>query len=91
MRSKTYLFKQLASHFNREDVRLGRHGIDDETYGRKSMIYLFFIQKNWGVTRSQLACLLRGWGFKPNMEYGLPAHDALEVQVSYFKGSHWDE
>ena len=91
MKSKTYLFKQLAAHFNREDVRIGRHGIHDETYGPKSMIYLFAIQRRWGVTRDDMARLLRLWGFKPNMRYGSPECDALEVQVSYFKGHHWDE
>ena len=90
MKSKKVLFNVLGEGFRKTDVGIGKYGIDDETYGKKSFIYFFNISYNWGVGRETFEDLLRRWGFKPNRKY-CPRGDATEVQVSYFKGWHWDE
>jgi hypothetical protein len=95
MKSKKALFEFLATRFNKTGVQLGAHGISDETYGRKSMIYLWNIQEEWGVSRDEMDRILGVAGFKVNRRYGRmdnkDLYGATEVQVSYFKGHHWDE
>ena len=91
MKSKKVLFELMAQRFpTKAPIRIGTYSIDDETYGRKSFIYFFNIESNWGMSRPAFEELLRGWGFKPNRRYATNM-DATEVQVSYFKGWHWDE
>ena len=66
---------------------LKQRGIQNETYGRQSMIYI-----SWGDagTRKQAESELRLMGWKPDPRYS-PGSGTSEVQVSYFKGYHWDE
>lgn len=95
MKSKTALFRFLATRFNKPGVNMNTHGISNETYGPKSMIYFWSITEHWGVTRKEFERILGDEGFKCNRRYGIVAgrdpFDATEVQVSYFKGYHWDE
>jgi|WetSurSiteA1Bulk_404760.scaffolds.fasta_scaffold48747_2 hypothetical protein len=89
MKSKTALFAALAeitgdATFVTEGLR--HHRVSDETFGRKSFIYLF-AKKD---TRKQLYRELVNRGFKAT----LTDHrddSPIDVQVSYFKGWHWDE
>jgi hypothetical protein len=62
-------------------------GLDNEVYGRKAMIYVTFdTQEN----RRNAERTLRDQGFKVSDTYD-PKRNTAEVQVSYFKGWHWDE
>ncbi|MEF8794018.1 hypothetical protein [Thiohalorhabdus sp.] len=68
-----------------------KHGLNhvkvsDETYGKRSMIYLS--ARGW-QERIELERQLKRNGFHPQEDYGVPGK--LEVQVSYFKGKNWDE
>lgn len=62
-------------------------GWSDETYGRDSMIYI-----QWGspTERKEWEEKLEDAGFKVNRRYW-PGSSTSEIQVSYFKGTHWDE
>ena len=62
-------------------------GFLNETYGSKSMIYPRF-----GSVADRLTgeVQLENAGFKVNKNYH-PGSATTEVQVSYFKGWHWDE
>jgi len=97
MKSKTELFKFLARTFNKNFVRIGNHGISDETYGKDSRIYLWNVNERWGITRNELESKLKDEGFKVHSNYGraispeVKDYDTVEVSVSYFKGWHWDE
>jgi len=96
MKSKKKLFKFLSERFNKTGVTLGKFSISDETYGKKSCIYLWNISSVWGVTRTEMVRILKDEGFQVNARYGqssmgLKPLDATEVTVSYFKGHHWDE
>ena len=92
MKSKKKLFEFLASWFGLDpaSVEIGRRGISDETYGRVSMIYLWNIPAMWKVSREEMRDALVGAGFKVSRGWG-DGSDGLEVQVSFFKGWHWDE
>jgi hypothetical protein len=90
MKSKKVLFELLEKEFGEVGVDIAKFGIDDETYGKRSFIYFFNIMTNWSVNRERFEDLLRKWGFKPNRNY-CRGNDHTEVQVSYFKGWHWDE
>jgi hypothetical protein len=59
----------------------------NETYGRKSMIYL---DAPTPSDRQGWERALEREGFKVHRSYW-PGSATLEVQVSYFKGWHWDE
>ena len=85
LKSKTKLFEYLSKKYNRP-VELDAAGVGDETYGRQSMIYITW--ENFGTTKEEGERGLKEAGFtvhKYDPDY------ASEVQVSYFKGSHWDE
>lgn len=90
MKSKKRLFELIAGRFDKDGVRIGNYSIDDETYGNQSMIYFFNIEKEWGISRKEFEWFLMDNGFKVNLRYW-PGQDATEVQVSYFKGHHWNE
>lgn len=90
MKSKKILFGLLEKHFGVSGLDIGNHSISDETYGRLSMLYFYNINTVWGMSRGDFENLLKGWGFKVNPRWFKEA-DATEVQVSYFKGHHWDE
>ena len=61
--------------------------IGNETYGRKSMVY---IQAPDLATRHRLEKFLVSKGAKVDRSYS-PSGSTTEVQVSYFKGWHWNE
>jgi hypothetical protein len=89
MKSKKQLFEVLEKIIGQEfDLRTG--GVSDETYGKKSFIYLWDVKDNFGVEREKLELALEAEGFKVMRDY-YPGSQTLEIQVSYFKGWHWDE
>ncbi len=87
-KSKAQLFKDLEKidpdRFKGAD--LGRPYISDETYGKDSMIYV-----TWETpeARKEGERVLQKLGYKINDRYS-PGGRTSEVQVSYFKGWHWD-
>ncbi len=89
MKSKKRLFEALTMYFqNGEYIEKGLKatGIHDETYGRKSCIY---IDTKNTEERKNLTGYLDMKGFKVNHNYW-PGSATLEVQVSYFKGNQWN-
>lgn len=104
MKSKTLLFALLETlsgtdptfaHF----VGIGKEGlkhkqVSDETYGPHSMIYLFWPHLN---ARNAGEKTLADHGFRVSPDYcrksGNCREDSprSEIQVSYFRGYHWDE
>jgi len=89
MKSKTELFKRLSDHFDKGLPHIGSHSISDETYGKRSFLYFYNLQRIWGMTRKQFESMLTIWGYKVNSNWSIDS-DATEVQVSYFKGHNWD-
>ena len=90
MKSKKALFEALDLYFatNRfTQEKLKAKGVSNETYGRKSCIYV-----NCGVplVRDQVELYLTMRGFKVNRNYDRDGAWA-EINVSYFKGNNWDE
>jgi len=63
------------------------YGIGNETYGRDSMVYVYTPDN---ATRKRLERFLAARGFKVCRDYW-PGSGVAEVQVSYFKGHHWNE
>lgn len=62
----------------------------DETYGTKSMLY--FSAEKGNVSFQSILRLLRDSGCQPNLDWNRSdSRDCFEVQVSYFKGYHWDQ
>jgi hypothetical protein len=89
MKSKKKLFEALTTFFqNGEYIEKGLKaaGISNETYGRKSCIY---IDTKSTLERTNLTGYLCGKGFKVNYDYW-PGSSTLEVEVSYFKGNQWN-
>lgn len=100
MKSKSKLFT-LLQEFNPERFKdalekYSRNGkgryypnahVGDETYGHKSMMYIY-----WGNedTAKEGEIFLKKNGFNPT-SYIKSNPTTSEVQVSYFKGWHWDE
>jgi hypothetical protein len=62
-------------------------GKGDETYGKKSMIYISWPDPK---ARKEWERRLEDAGFKVHKDYW-PGSSTSEIQVSYFKGWHWDE
>ena len=91
VQSKKNLFDFLATihpKFKTAPMQgLKTNGIDNETYGRKSMIYITWDSP---AERKEMEGKLEDAGFKVSRNFwkGSPVS---EVQVSYFKGWHWDE
>jgi hypothetical protein len=89
MKSKKKLFEDLETidpvYF--KDVNLNHPKIANETYGRKSCIY---VRCESFETRRAIESKLERLGYKIDREYDYN-NSRLEVQVSYFKGWHWDE
>lgn len=79
---------QFFEHFDGVASKGLKHPkISNETYGPKSMIYI----TTYGPKcRTWLERKLEAMGHKVQREYW-PGSAVLEVQVSYFKGCHWDE
>lgn len=92
MKSMTRLFAALVeiSPFLHGDAvvkRLKAANLTDETYGRTSMIY---IRAQSPAHRAFIINALTAQGFKVSPTYGVESNN-VAVQVSYFKGYHWDE
>ncbi len=92
MLSKTKLFAALAEiapdlFADALKAGLKAKGISNETYGRKSMIY---IGCQTPERRKQIEAALTTKGFKVNHGY-YPGSANAEIQVSYFKGWHHAE
>ena len=91
LQSKTKLFEILRVETEDEEFRKGlsHPSIGNETYGRKSMVYV-----HWnlipGFDRKSGEETLEAYGCNVNRRYW-PGHEVSEVQVSYFKGHHWQE
>ena len=89
MLSKTKLFEYLDGYFCVSEYArdgLKHPNISDENYGKKSMIYVHCGDE----LRGNLLNSLTVNGFAVGKTYGKD-FGCLEVQVSYFKGWHWDE
>ena len=90
MKSKKELFKWLSLFFQNEayaSLGLKAPGISNETYGRKSCIYVHCTTPG---ERMNLEGFLMGRGFKVNRDYDFGGSSS-EIQVSYFKGVGWNE
>ena len=61
--------------------------LSNEIYGKKAMIYFTWKDE---PTRRKAERELENRGFKVHRRY-YPGSGTMEVQVSYFKGHHWDE
>ena len=89
MKSKSKLFKDLEEidpvYFKGVDLKHLKIG--DETYGKESYIYIYVQDIE---SRMSLERMLEKRGHKINRHYG-GTSPKLEVRVSYFKGSNWDE
>mgnify|MGYP004405501667 CR=1 FL=1 len=95
MKSTTKLGDLLFKHgfvskpFTANDLRKRAQpkNVSDETYGDKSFVYV-----NSGSLpgRAEMERILTRAGFKVIEDYS-PASTCSEIQVSYFKGWHWDE
>lgn len=62
-------------------------GLSDETYGSKSIVYPSFVSLEARVAGEKK---LKELGFKVDFHYGQSNLARTAVQVSYFKGWHWD-
>ena len=90
MKSKKALFEALDGFFatNRFTTdKLNAKGVSNETYGRKSCIYVHCATP---LERMNLEGFLTVRGFKVNRDYAF-GDSSSEIQVSYFKGVGWDE
>ena len=84
MKSKKALFAALDRFFGTPgEHHLGT--VANETFGRQSMLF-----PDGRGRRRELEDFLEREGFRVFRTYH-PAGSRLEVQVSYFKGWHWDE
>lgn len=61
--------------------------VSDETYGPKSMLYIKCLNVQ---DRFRLENFLESKGVRIFKEY-YPGSSVIELQVSYFKGHHWEE
>ena len=89
MKSKKSLFKSLAILLDSPAITvagLKHHKISNETYGKKSCVYVHLDNLN---QRLRVERELIKVGFKVNREYW-PESKTTEVEVSYFKGDNWD-
>jgi len=90
LKSKNKLFSLLDEFYNNKEYtrdKLKHPNISDETYGKKSMIYIHVRSMD---EREKLETELQDEGFPINKQYN-KGQPTIEVQVSYFKGYHWDE
>jgi len=95
MLSKKKLFAFLEDIASEVDPKLAgvateglkHREISNETYGRKSMIYI-----SWESPEARMIGedRLEDEGFKVCRRYA-PGWATSEVQVSFFKGYHWNE
>ena len=90
MKSKKALFEYLDAYYCHREPEYARDGlkhpnIANETYGKKSCIYIYPGKEMHGNLKQSL----NDSGFKVSKRYG--GDHTIEVQVSYFKGFLWDE
>jgi len=88
--SKSKLFKLLDEFFNTTEFTskgLKSDKISNETYGKKSFIYIYTDSLE---ERRNLERFLEKNKVNVNRNYDTKG-TALEVEVGYFKGFHWDE
>jgi len=94
VKSKRQLFKDLNQIYQTEFFNQGLNvmGISNETYGKDSMIYLNAGHSNFNppIERRILERELEERGHKIHKKY-FPGSQILEVQVTYFRGVHYDE
>lgn len=93
MKSKKKLFALFKEKYGK-DLTLESPGISDETYGKRSFVYVYDTVKTFGVPRGQVIRDLVAAGFPRPGDWGkdnLYPKNGLEIRVSYFKGWHWDE
>jgi len=91
MKSKKKLFEFLDAYYRHVEPEYARDGLShpnvgNETYGRKSMVYLYCGEE----MRGNLLSSLQANDFKVDRSYGKD-FGALEVQVSYFQGERYWE
>jgi len=100
MKSKKELFKVLAELTGDLTfiMELKHPAISNETYGRKSCIYIYWDMIDKDFDRRNCEVTLAHKGFKINWDYGTwlghlkdDSGSTSEVTVAYFKGHHWDE
>jgi hypothetical protein len=89
MKSKKALFAWLSNRFQKP-IALGSEYVMDETFGKRSMIFIGPVDMAFGIPRLKLEAELKMAGFAVHPDYW-PGSNMVEVQVSYFKGWHWDE
>jgi hypothetical protein len=70
-----------------ETKGLKHKSVSNETYGNQSMIYITTASV---LNRLWLERKLAERGHRVQRDY-FPGSTILEIQVSYFKGFHWDE
>jgi hypothetical protein len=95
MKSATKLGALLFRHgfvskpFTANDLKRGTQprNVSDETYGNKSCVY---VSAGSPQLRTKMERILTRAGFKVSETYS-PTSACSEIQVSYFKGWHWDE
>jgi hypothetical protein len=89
MKSQKQLFPLLDEFFKTKEYttkELRAKGVSDETYGKKSMIY---VTSKTPAQRKELEAFLKSKGVKIHPDYD-PGKATSEIQVSYFKGTRWD-
>lgn len=92
MKSKKVLFQDIAQLGLPEfdgilTAKLEHRRVSNETYGRKSCIYITFEDH---AQRRLMERKLEAQGHKVCADYW-PGSRVAEVQVTYFKGWHWAE
>ena len=92
MKSKKILFQDLAAlgipeFADAVEKKLNHRRIGNETFGRKSMLFVHFADH---AQRRQAERALEAKGHRIHADYH-PGSGTAEIQVSYFKGWHWDE
>ena len=65
----------------------GHTKMSNEVYGKKAMIYVYCSSVGQRVEAEKA---LEAQGFKTQPDYDI-GHPTMAVQVSWFKGYHWDE
>ncbi len=89
MKSKKALFAWLSNRFQRSFTLRSMY-VSDETFGKESYIFLGPCDMAFGMPRRKLEDELEMAGFKVSRTYW-PEGGNIQIQVSYFKGWHWDE
>ena len=88
MKSKTHLFNHLNGTFG---TNVTLDDVSNETFGRKSYIFFYDVISLFKTTRKGIETGLENAGFKVNRKW-MKGHDqCVSVQVSYFKGRHWNQ